>query len=340
MGRPDGYRASGLFRVSAAEGKATPLTRLDTSKKESSHIHPWFLPDGHHFLYTARSDEEGKASIYMADLHETIDAHTRRLVVMAASNAVYSAGYVLFMREQTLMAEPFDIWKARTTGDAVAIAEQVDYNSGAMRGQFSASDNGVLVYMSAGGRNVQLTWFDQSGTATDTLGAPDVLVWPAISPDGSTVAVDHLDPTGLRDVYLHDLKRGTFSRFTVGPKSNEYPVWSPDSSHIAFYSLRDGPAGHVYQRATAGAAQDEPLGKPLGEPPRATRADDWSRDDHYIIEELGGPIGKTGSDIWVLPLFGDRKPFPYLQTEFNERNAKLSPNGQWLAYVSDDTKRN
>jgi serine/threonine protein kinase/Tol biopolymer transport system component len=334
--------ASGFLRVPAAGGKATPLTTLDTSQAETSHRYPWFLPDGHHFLYTARSSDEANTSIYVADLGATTDATTRRLVVRAASNAVFSAGYVLFMREQTLMAQPFDVRTAQTTGDAVPIAEHVDSVSAAVLGQFSASDNGVLAYVSGGaGSNVQLTWFDRSGTATGTLGAPGAIQWPAISPDGGTVAVDRVDqPTGVVDVWLHDLARGTVSRFTFGPKTNQFPVWSPDGRHIAFVSLRDA-LGHVYQRATAGAAQDEVLGQPLGEPPRNTRADDWSRDGRYLIEELARfSNSKTGSDIWVLPLFGDRKPFPYLQTEFQETSAKLSPNGQWLAYVSDETKRN
>jgi Tol biopolymer transport system component len=334
---------NGLFRVPAAGGKATPLTTFDTSRAENSHRYPWFLPDGEHVLYTARSSDAEGTSIYVVDLGATSEAHTRRLVVTAASNAVYSApGYVLFMREQTLMAQPFDVRKTQITGDAVPIAEQVDYNNLAVRGMFSASENGVLAYTSGAGANVQLTWFDRFGTAAGTLGAPGALHWPAISPDGDKVAVDWADQsTGLYDVWLHDLKRGTLSLFTAGPKSNEYPVWSPDGSHLAFYSLRDGPAGHVYQRAIAGADQDEVvLSKPVGEPPRATRGDDWSRDRNYLIEELGGPTGKTGSDIWVLPLFGDRKPFAYLQSPFNEAHAKLSPDGHWLAYVSDETKRN
>ena len=149
-----------------------------------------------------------------------------------------------------------------------------------------------------------------------TAGGPR---WPAISPDGNTVAVDRLDPqTNFIDVWLHDLSRGGASRFTFNSGFfNDYPVWSPDGSHIAFLSTRDGAAGDLYQKATSGAAREEVLDKDL----RNKLPNDWSRDGRYIIEEVRD--FKTKNDIWVLPLFGDRKPFPYLQTEFNEQYAKL-----------------
>jgi Tol biopolymer transport system component len=140
--------------------------------------------------------------------------------------------------------------------------------------------------------------------------------------------------TGVSDVWLLDVARGAASRFTFGPKTNDYPVWSPDGSHIAFRSTRDG-SDQVYQKATGGAAQDEDLAKDKSAGVKWPL--DWSRDGRYIIESVAD--SKTGLDIWVLPLFGDRKPFPYLQTEFNEGSAKLSPNGQWLAYSSNATTR-
>jgi len=157
--------------------------------------------------------------------------------------------------------------------------------------------------------------------------------WPTISPAGKTVAVDRLDPqTGFFDLWLHDLKRGTASRFTFNSRTSDAPIWSPDGSHIVFRSNRDG-IWNIYQKAISGPAQDEALDKA----PRTKTPTDWSRDGRYIIEEVEDP--KTKSDIWVLPLFGDRRPFPYLQTDFVEQVGKLSPNGQRLAYVSDETNR-
>ena len=323
----------GTFRVPAAGGSAVPLTAVDRASGEIGHGCPWFLPDGHHFLYTASSREPEKVAIYAGDL----DSKNRKRILAANSNAVYTPpGYLLFVRERTLMAQPFDVGKLQTTGDAVPVAEQVD--GFLAHNQFSVSQNGVLAYTSGanGGENLQLTWFDRSGRTTGVVvGASGFPRWPAISPDGNTVAVDRRDPqTRFLDLWLHDLARGTASRFTFNSGFfNAYPIWSPDGSHIVFRSTRERTTGNLYQKATSGASQEDVLDKD----DRDKLPDDWSRDGRYIIEEVRG--FKTKNDIWVLPLFGDRKPFPYLQTEFNEQYAKLSPNGQWLAYASDETKR-
>ena len=332
-----GVNNGGMFRVPASGGNGTPVTTPDRSLGESSHRFPWFLPDGRHFLYTANNREQEKVAIYVGDL----DSKHRRLVVAADSNAVYTLpGYLLFVRERTLMAQPFDAGKLQTTRDAVPIAEQVDSSAGAGLGaqnQFSASQNGVLAYTSGVGGGSQLTWLDRSGRVTGTLGAPGLTHWGAIAPDGKIVAADRQDPqTKTFDVWLYDLVRGTASRFTFGPGTNQFPVWSPDGSRIAFYSNRNG-VGYAFQKATSGTAQDEVLRKPLGEPPNTTRVDDWSRDGRYIILNAISP--KTKNDVWVMPTFDDQKPFPYLQTEFIEQYARLSPNSQWLAYTSDESKR-
>ena len=333
---------SGLMRVAAAGGDATPVTALDLALSENSHRYPCFLPDGRHFIYTARSADMEKTAIYLGDLDSRIDSKTRRPILYAPSNAVYvSPGYLLFLRERTLMAQKFNAGKAQAVGFPVPVAEQVDYNNPNLWGLFSASHNGVLVYSSGGtGGSVQLTWFDRSGNVVGTVSTPGDLNWAAISPDGSRVAFDRRDlQTGLYDIWLHDLVRGTDSRFTFS-QNNLIPVWSPDGRYIVFYSLRDG-VFSLYQKDTNGTANDEALHRL---PPTKQRwigpmpVMDWSHDGRYIVEEIGGDL-RTGYAIWVSPLFGDRKPFPYLRTSFNEMSAKLSPDGQWLAYVSDETRR-
>jgi Tol biopolymer transport system component len=325
--------SGGTFSVPATGGIAATLTTLDRASREIAHRFPWFLPDGRHFLYTVTNQQQ--VAIYAAD----IDSKNRKLILAANSNAVYAPpGYLLFVRERTVMAQPFDAGKLQTTGDATPIAEQVDSGTRPNQNQFSISQNGVLAYISgSGGGGARLTWFDRSGKVSGTLGAPNVVSWGAISPDGNTVAVDRRD-RGLPDIWLHDLARGTASRFTFGPGANYYPVWSPDGSHIAFVSFRDGVV-QPFQKTTSGTGQDEILSKPVGEPPHATFVEDWSRDGRYLIlGTFGDP--KTKTDVWVLPTFGDRKPFPYLQTEFAEAFARLSPNGHWLAYTSDESTRN
>jgi Tol biopolymer transport system component len=150
--------------------------------------------------------------------------------------------------------------------------------------------------------------------------------------------LDWLDPkTRSWDIWLYSLARGNASRFTLESTFNDYryPVWSPDGSSLAFLSIHNG-VRRLYQKTTSGSAQEEILDSEGPE----KRADDWSTDGRYMILETPAmATPKTGGDLWVLPLFGDRKPYPYVQTEFNERNARLSPNGQWLAYNSDRSKR-
>jgi Tol biopolymer transport system component len=207
--------------------------------------------------------------------------------------------------------------------------------------QFSASQNGVIAYvMGANGAALQLTWFDRSGRALGTVGPPGSLLWGTISPDGNTVAFDRQDPqTNLSDVWLHDLTRGTDSRFTFNSYNTRFPMWSPDGGYVAFQAETGRGGSNLDRKAVNGVGPEEVLVKDAA----FSRPDDWSRDGRYVI--LGTPPGrsKTGSDISVLPLApdrsGDRKPFPYLETAFNESFAKLSPDGRWLAYRSDESKQ-
>jgi dipeptidyl aminopeptidase/acylaminoacyl peptidase len=254
----------------------------------------------------------------------------------ASLNAVAPPGYLLYLRERTLVAQSFDASQTRITGQPVAIAEGVDCPPDSFRGgAFSASGNGLLVY--SGGSEIaatQLTWFDRSGKANGTFGPRGSMQWPAVSPDGKTVVVDQLDPaTGSQDLWLHDLARGVPFRFTFNSAVSQYAVWSPDGSHIAFVSNRDG-SYKIYQKAVSGSSPEEVLHTT---PP--AWPDDWSHDGRYLILEVPSSPANGSRDLWALPLGGDRKAFPYLQTKANERWGRLSPDGRWLAYTSDESSR-
>jgi serine/threonine protein kinase len=338
-----GVSSSGLFRVSASGGTPTPIVELDRAAGESSDRNPWFLPDGMHFLYTARSiTNPEKSRVRIADVNATPTSNAKTDVVAVDSNAVYvPPGLLLYMRETTLVAQPFDAGKARITGDAVPIAEQVNFSNRASQGLFSVSGNGALVYASAamGGAtedDATLLWFNRSGKDLGTLTTPlnpYIGGWSTISPGGQTIALSARDGQARGvDIWMHDLARGATSRFTFGPGSGRFPVWSPDGSQLAF-EMRRPESADMYKKAVSGVGQMEIVSKAQAD----HHPDDWSPDGRYIVEQRQVP--KHGWDIWIVPMIGDEKEFPYLQTEFNETNARLSPNGLWLAYQSDESKR-
>jgi Tol biopolymer transport system component len=321
-----------LYRVPAAGGSAAPVTRLDQSREEVSHRFPWFLPDGHHFLYTGRSTDPGKNAIYVSDT----ESEERRQIIAVSSNAAYAPpGFLLFVRERTLMADSFDERKLQLKGEPFPVAEPVEFITGNVQGSFSVSQNGTVAYYSGGaGTNSLLTWFDRTGKASGTIGPPGSYFAPAISPDGRTLAADALDSrTGTYDIWLYDLARNTASRFTTDPKHDDHPVWSPDGSSIVFSSDRSGHYD-LYRKSVNGAEKEQVL----VESPFAKFASDWTRDGRFILFYQLDP--NTKYDLWLLPRSGDagaQKPVPLLQTQFNESWAKVSPDGRWFAYTSDET---
>jgi Tol biopolymer transport system component/predicted Ser/Thr protein kinase len=321
-----------IYRVPAEGGTPAPVTVLDTAQGEVSHRWPWFLPDGRHFLYTGRNADPTQTAIYVGDLQ----AKTRQRVLTASSNGVYSPpGYLLFVRERTLMAAPFDEKRLRTGGDPIPIAEPVDLITGNVQGSFTVSTTGMAAYYSAGGAgpNSQLTWVDRSGKKLSTVGEPGSFVKPAIAPDGSALAVDRIDPqSGTTDVWAFDLVRGTSSRLTFDPRQDGYPVWSPDSSQIVFSSNRDG-RYELYRKSIGSADKEETL--VVSDYDKFPS--DWSADGKFLVYYQSDP--KTKLDLWAMPMTGDRKPFALLATPFNEHRARVSRDGRWMAYTSDETSR-
>jgi serine/threonine protein kinase len=330
---------SGLFRVSASGGTPSPLTELDKSRNENSDRYPWFLPDGRHFLYMGRSAGAGETAIFVGDLK----SKERKQVVSGDTTAVYVPafggypGYLLFMRDQTLIAQPFDAGKLAAIGEAVPVAEQVDHRP-STTGAFGVSQNGMLAYTTGGEDGFsQLTWFDRSGKPAGTVGPSGGLEWASLSPDGATVVANRLDlQSGLFDLWLHDLARGTALRFTFGGNAR-FPIWSPDGSRIVFL---ENSKQKMYMKSSNGTGPEQAMDDSSNRRPT-----DWSRDGRYIIAE---PVA---GGIWVHPQSGDKKPYPYLHSQFREEPAglfglgwrgaaKLSPDGKWLAYGSNESKRN
>ncbi|HEX3744689.1 MAG TPA: protein kinase [Bryobacteraceae bacterium] len=318
--------ASPLLRVSAKGGTPAAVTTLDQSGGETSHRFPWFLPDGRHFLFTIRNASPEKTAVYVGDL----DSTQQRLLLPAASNAAYTPGFVLYMRGKALLAQRFAERTQILSGDAFPIAEPVDYLAGSIQGQFSVSQTGVLAFDIGGGAlQSQATWMGRDGKPLGTLGPPGVMQEAAISPAGDRAVLDRLDPSvGTYDLWLYDLTRNLESRFTFDPGNDMYPVWSQDGSSILFSSDRGGRFG-IYRKPSTGAQKEDLLYQSAG----VSQPTDAS--SRYLLFALTAV--STGNDLWGLPLFGSRQAAAILQSKFAESHGRLSPDGRWLAYDSDES---
>jgi serine/threonine protein kinase/Tol biopolymer transport system component len=329
--------ARGLMQVSAAGGVASLLTTFDPSREEVIHVLPFFLPDGRHFLYLRASSSPEYSGAYVGSVNTKPEDQDAKRLLVTTSAPVYVAssdsdsGKVLFMRQGTLMAQPFDAHRLEPFGVAVPIAGRVgsylDY------GFFSASNNGVLVYRSDAGQIYQLTWLDQQGKVLATVAEPGRYNGLALSPDGRRVAVSRTNPenTPNWDVWLLDEGRNTSTRLTYEQVRASFPVWSADGSSVIFSSVRAGEV-NLYLKQASGAGDERLLLKSSDVFKYATSS---SRDGRFLLYTAENP--KTKNDLWVLPLNGDRKPIPFLRTEFNESSGQFSPDGHWIAYTSDES---
>jgi eukaryotic-like serine/threonine-protein kinase len=326
---------SGLARVDAAGGTRVPLTTLDS--KETSHRWPDFLPDGNHFLYFAHGSTNADNGIYLAAL----DSKERKLLLRNDSSAIYaSPGYLLFVRDNTLMAQRFNLRSLALEGEAKPVADHVAVNTDTWRGILTASASGELLYQhGAAGGGSQLVWYDATGKQGESV-LPETAVysWPTLSPDGSKMAFV-LETNGIGDIWVVDIARHTKTHLTFGPLQSGWPVWWPDGKSIVFgYGATSGDS--FYRQNTDGTGSKEKL---LETPGIFAIPSSVSPDGRYIAYMRLEPKSSTGVDIWALPMFpdksGDQKPFPVVATKFADLTPSFSPDGKWLAYANDETGR-
>lgn len=319
--------ADGLWRVAEFGGSAAPISTGGNDRW------PLFLPRGRRYLYLAVGE---RPQVFLGDLDSK---QTARLVGDESSPGYAEGpageGYLLFVRDETLMAQRLDTGRGALSGDAFPVVEGIGL-AGTSRGSFSfsVSRNGILVYVPGSSRRVQLAWTDRSGTRLEILNEKATRVnGPGLSPDGKKMAFGALMPgprSDAWDVWIRDLANGGSTRLTLS--GGILPIWSPDGGRIVFSSRRAGLDNlNLYVKMANGGGKEELLLKS----PNAQYPSDWSG-QLLLYSELDP---KTKSDLLVLPMVGDRKPSPFIRTEFNESQGTFSPGGKWIAYSSDESGR-
>ena len=320
-----------LYQVPANGGTAVAITALDSGRGEKSHRWPQFLPDGTHYLFLGRSIEREHMGVYLGSL----GTKAHRLLVNTGFGGIYAAGHLLFMSNQTLFAQPFDAAKAEIHGEPIALPDRITEISSISAAVLSASQNGTLVYYS--NANAQpgwdIVWRDRTGKTLDSL-AHGYFSRPAISPDSSKVAVSVYDEQWwLPELWVFDLTRGTKTRITFGgvpASTGGNPVWEPDGQGLIYSSLI-APEPHILRKRLNGSGDPEVLLQTEGvsELPKST-----CRDGRYLAYTRVEKGDKSKQGLWILPLFGDRKPFPLAQTQFDIGDAAFSPDCKWIAFSS------
>jgi Tol biopolymer transport system component len=318
---------SPLQRVSSAGGEAVDLTTRDP-ERHNSHRLPWFLPDGNRFLFVARgvTGEESALMVGSLDGGEPVE------ILRNDTQAAYASGRLIFVRDQTLMAQPFDPNRLELTGEAQPVAEDVLVIPGAALAVFGVSDNGVLTFQTGSAiAETALEWRDRAGRATGVLGDPALYRLALLSPDGEHVAAQVTDmETGAFDLWIYEVARNIRTRFTFDPMADVAPVWSADGSIVYFASNRDN-LFSVYRKPLSGVGEVEPVVRLDGN----TFPESISPDGRYLMVLTDGD--ETGGDMVLVDLQDDGRATAFRSTGFNEGGALISPDGRWVAYHSDES---
>jgi Tol biopolymer transport system component len=316
----------GLSRVSSAGGTPTEVTKPDASRSETSHRWPVFLPDGRHFLYLAAnfSGAFEKNAIFLASL----DSAERRLIVSTSSNAAYAGpGYLLYMRDNALVAQRFDSHSYVLSGEARTVSDEVLYLPQIDLALFDVAGNGTLVTQTGkGAAKSQLKWFDRSGRPAGVVGPPGSFGNLRLSPDGRRVAFDQAEPDGRHiSVWIHELANDALTRFTFGSWYDQLPIWSPDGKQVTFTSNRKGNF-RLHQKSADGSGSEQEIAN-LGVQEQLCW--DWSHDGKYLL------VGK-GTELWYMSL-PDHQAKPFLQAKWIVQDAQFSPDGRWVVYSTNET---
>ncbi|MBI2682145.1 MAG: protein kinase [Acidobacteriales bacterium] len=322
-------RFSPIYSVPANGGTPTPVTELGTSL---SHRWPHFLPDGDHFLFL--STPTGSASTDSRVMLGSVKDKTQKIILDSPFNVEFSAGNLFFVRDGTLNAQPFDFKTGTISGEAVPIANGIQVDSLYSHALFSISSSGMLVFAPGSVSGLaQLTWYDRKGKELGFLGEGGLFIEIAISADDSKVAAVEFKRSNI-DLWIYELARGVHTRLTtVG--ANRYPIWSPDGNFLVYGSSNQNKALRIFRKAVNGDSPPEQIAD-LKEGLIPTS---WSHDGRFIAFTNSTPFEDSKQDILTMSMEGDHKLTPFMRTPFNERAARFSPDGKWVAYSSDESGR-
>jgi Tol biopolymer transport system component len=319
-----------LASVAAEGGRPETASALDDTRREISHLRPQFLPDGEHFLFLARSADPEKSSLKIGKLGSTESEHLLDL----DAPAFYAApGYLLYVRERTLLARPFDAGSRKVGGEPFAVAEPVFTAYPNAVAGVSAAQNGTIAFQAGGGLEKRLTWFDRLGNPIGMLGPPGEYRTAELSHDGTRVAVERFDrERRSSDIWVIDVATGAASQLTSHRARDRGPIWSPDSTRLLFHSDRDGPGDLFVRSAIPGDTTETKLyGSSMWKYPTS-----WSRDGEHILFQGFEP--RTKRDVWAMRATAPNiEPLPLLRTDADEWQAVLSPDAKWVAYCSNES---
>jgi len=314
-----------VYRVAATGG--TP-SLLIGNKSHSARRWVHFLPDGHRFLFYKYNEQQNNEGVYAGSIDSS---EIRQVAPMPPTRAQYvKGGYLLYPRDGSLLAQPFDEKNLSFSGPATVIVDRLPYFDKTGWSDFSASENGVLAYMTELPKT-RLVWIDRTGRETERVSAPDNYIEVRLSPDGQKAVLTILDPrAGSGDVWIQDLARDTRTRFVSGATDDSGPVWSPNGGQIAYFSCcedENESTLHIRDSGETGKGQlpikDQQFVSPQ----------DWSQDGRFIIYQ------KDQSELWILTISGNVKPYAFIRTQSPNPSVRFSPDGRWVAFVSEEAGR-
>jgi serine/threonine-protein kinase len=318
---------SGLMRVPAAGGTPQPFTRLDTSKGEKTHYGPEILPGGKAVVYASGSPD-GRQWDWAIEVATMKTGKVKTLPIRSGYARYIPGGYLAFERQEGLFVVPFDLQSLEVTGSPFPILEEQG---------FAFSETGSLAYVPRGATLGNLAWVDRKGVV-EPLGTPtrDYGGRVQLSPDGNHV-VSVIVAEGSYDVWTYDLPHGALTRFTLGDGNSVSPAWSPDAARIAFSRYKGGNITIVAKVVDGSGREETLLSAQKSMMVLHLLPTSWSSDGKSLAYVQIGQSGKR--ELWVLSLEGERKPRALLANQFDNWTASFSPDGKYLAYVSNETGR-